>query len=318
MDSKYDLFARYTYITPENESIIRQYITDPEDIEYIISQKIKPEQFMDFITLQGFYVKNTLYYEVCKMERPMDNQAIVNFVNMYRPNFKIQTFDSLIASYTYESLAKYYDEGYPYFAKDVKSVLVEEPDRVDLILKDMEIILDYKPVDLVAVNGLPFASIVENEEAISLREEAVDPLQKMVDSLGATNQQTAGGLILTSGFISYESQVGIYSKNLLTYGADKFSLYTDYPGRSEQQLGYTATFKIAGLDSAEAIESSEQYKWLSQNAHKYGFIFRYPKGKEGSTGKMYQPLTLRYVGKENAQKVFESGKTFNEIEAKDE
>ena len=49
-----------------------------------------------------------------------------------------------------------------------------------------------------------------------------------------------------------------------------------------------------------------------ENAHKYGFIVRYPKGKEKITGYQYEPWHLRYLGKDTATKVYQSGKTLEE------
>ena len=48
-------------------------------------------------------------------------------------------------------------------------------------------------------------------------------------------------------------------------------------------------------------------KWLAAHAHEYGFIIRYPKGKESITGYQYEPWHVRYVGKEQAQAIYESG-----------
>ena len=47
-------------------------------------------------------------------------------------------------------------------------------------------------------------------------------------------------------------------------------------------------------------------EWLAQNAHKYGFIIRYPQGKEAYTGYRYEPWHIRYLGVETAEKVYES------------
>ncbi|MDF9823737.1 D-alanyl-D-alanine carboxypeptidase [Breznakia sp. PF5-3] len=316
MDTQYDPFARYSYITDENEDIIRQYIVDPDDIEYIISQKIKPEQFMDFITLPGFVVKNTLYYEMCLIERPADKQFIVDFVNSYRKQLNGQTFDSLIRNYTYASLSEFYDNGYNYIEN---AELVADPSLLSVIIAEDETILDYRPTDLVSVDTsvISSASSIAGEEVIYLREEVIEPLKDMMEAM-KEEKNVDNNFILTNGFVSYEMQIEIYKQALKKYGDDTFSMYSDYPGRSEYQLGYMLTLKIPGVDNVTQIEASAQYKWLKDNAHKYGFIIRYPKDKEKATGKVYQPLTLRYVGEANALEVYESQNTFNEIEAKDE
>ena len=52
--------------------------------------------------------------------------------------------------------------------------------------------------------------------------------------------------------------------------------------------------------------------WLKENAWKYGFILRYPEGKEEITGYIFEPWHYRYFGKEEAQKIYESGLTVEE------
>ena len=53
-------------------------------------------------------------------------------------------------------------------------------------------------------------------------------------------------------------------------------------------------------------------KWLAQHAHEYGFIIRYPKGKEHITGYMYEPWHVRYLGIDTATSVYQSGLTLEE------
>ena len=53
----------------------------------------------------------------------------------------------------------------------------------------------------------------------------------------------------------------------------------------------------------EGFENTESFKWLSENISNYGFIIRYPKGKEDITGYSYEPWHLRYVGKNAAKEI---------------
>lgn len=72
------------------------------------------------------------------------------------------------------------------------------------------------------------------------------------------------------------------------------------PGTSEHQLG------IAVDINADKAHSSNQevYVWLADNAYKYGFILRYPLGKEKITGTAYEAWHYRYVGKEAAEEIY--------------
>ena len=62
----------------------------------------------------------------------------------------------------------------------------------------------------------------------------------------------------------------------------------------------------------DTFGETEEGKWVSENANKYGFIVRYPKGKEDITGYMYEPWHIRYLGVELATGVYESGLTLEE------
>ena len=75
------------------------------------------------------------------------------------------------------------------------------------------------------------------------------------------------------------------------------------PGTSEHQLG------IAVDINADKSKNSndEVYTWLAANAHNYGFILRYPQGKQGITGTSYEPWHYRYVGEEAAKEIYERG-----------
>ena len=79
--------------------------------------------------------------------------------------------------------------------------------------------------------------------------------------------------------------------------------YSARPGHSEHQSGLAIDINMA--DSA--FDSSPEAKWLNDNAYKYGFILRYPKGKDNITGYMYESWHFRYVGTELANKLYNDG-----------
>lgn len=81
------------------------------------------------------------------------------------------------------------------------------------------------------------------------------------------------------------------------------------PWHSEHNTGLAVDINCA--DSS--FSTSKQYKWLKNNAHKFGFIERYPYGKESVTGCIYESWHWRYVGKEVAEKIKDSGLTLEEF-----
>lgn len=90
--------------------------------------------------------------------------------------------------------------------------------------------------------------------------------------------------------------------------------YASRPGFSEHQTGLAldiVTYDIMGND----FENTDEFKWLQNHAHEYGFILRYPKNKEDITGYSYESWHYRYLGEELATKVYESGLTYDEYYA---
>ncbi len=299
MNDSYDRLARYQYeITAEQREILESHLSD-DDISYIIQQKIKPEQLMNYISLNGFDVRNTLYYEVCEAIRPMDKQAIVNFVNTYKKHFTFTTLELLVQNYDYTMLSEFYDGEYSYIEE---AKLLVDPSLIDVNITEEETVYKYQPDGLALIGDyvVPTASIFPQQQ-VQLKSEVVEPLTKLCEGLKETNNTTCGGLILVSGYISYENQISLYNEAIVKYGVDNFKKYADYPGQSYSQLGYTLRFVLSQTPQ-EQFANSEQAKWLLANAKKYGFEVLYGNEKEDQDKKVYQPFTLRYVGVDEVEK----------------
>lgn len=110
-------------------------------------------------------------------------------------------------------------------------------------------------------------------------------------------------LFVASGFRSYDYQVDLYNKYVNEDGKDAADRYSARPGYSEHQTGLAADINAA--DSS--FEDTPEAIWLDKNAHKYGFLIRFPKGKEEYTGYKYEPWHIRYVGVDIATKIYNSG-----------
>lgn len=115
-------------------------------------------------------------------------------------------------------------------------------------------------------------------------------------------------LWILSSFRSYEDQDVIYNRYVAQDGRDAADTYSSRPGHSDHQTGYT--FDLNSLEQDFQYDPAGQ--WLDKNCYKYGFIIRYPKGKESSTGYMYEPRHVRYIGVDLATKVTQSGLSLEE------
>ena len=127
------------------------------------------------------------------------------------------------------------------------------------------------------------------------------------------------GVVLNtvSAYRSYDYQVNLYNKQVdreISRGLSedeakvKAATIVAYPGTSEHTLGLATD--IGRI--TEDFENSKGYKWLNEHAHEYGFILRYPKGKEDITQVIYEPWHWRFVGVEAAKEMKEKNQTLEE------
>ena len=121
-------------------------------------------------------------------------------------------------------------------------------------------------------------------------------------------------LIVNSSFRSYEEQDKVYNEYLDSRGEEAANKIAAKAGFSEHQTGMAIDIQTYG-SNAKTFEEFEEFKWLQDNAHKYGFILRYPKDKEYLTGYEYESWHYRYVGIEVATYIYENNITFDEYYA---
>lgn len=115
-------------------------------------------------------------------------------------------------------------------------------------------------------------------------------------------------IYISSGFRSFEDQYRIYNNYVESYGKEAADTFSARAGYSEHQSGLA--FDLNSIDDSFA-ETAEGV-WVAANAYKYGFIIRYPKGKEDITGYKYESWHLRYVGTELATELYNSDMTLEE------
>lgn len=132
--------------------------------------------------------------------------------------------------------------------------------------------------------------------------------QAAFDKMQAAASEDGISLWILSGYRSYYDQEAIYNRYLQWDTKEVVDTYSSRPGHSDHQTGYT--FDVNSLEQSFEYEPAGQ--WLADNCYKYGFIIRYPKGKEDSTGYMYEPWHIRYIGVEFATKVTTSGLSLEE------
>ena len=121
-------------------------------------------------------------------------------------------------------------------------------------------------------------------------------MKKDADALGLN-------LVLSSGYRSYSTQVTLYNRYVAQDGKAAADTYSARAGYSEHQSGLC--FDLNSIE--DSFQYTDEGKWVNDNAYKYGFTIRFPKGKESYTGYQYESWHLRYVGKDLAQKLYNNG-----------
>lgn len=187
---------------------------------------------------------------------------------------------------------------------------VEIPETYAPTLLDSGYIVpeDGKPI-IQYVNGIPYINGVLIVNKTYALPENYDPGQLHPDAKTAFDQMKKAAaeaglsLKIASGYRSYALQSRIYGNYTARDGQENADRYSARPGHSEHQSGLAIDVNVCEdwfADSPEGI-------WLAEHCAEYGFIIRYPKDKEAETGYMYEPWHIRYLGKELAAAVTESG-----------
>ena len=172
---------------------------------------------------------------------------------------------------------------------------IKNKNEESYILKNKQILLvnkknplepDYEPNDLVDVS-------TKTSQQVLVTKELAEKLQQMFKDA----KKDGITLIPVSGYRSFDYQKDIFDESVKINGLEHTKRYVATPGQSEHQTGLAIDIGSPGYnDLTERFEESEAFKWLQKNMYDYGFILRYPKGKEHITEYSYEPWHLRYVG----------------------
>jgi D-alanyl-D-alanine carboxypeptidase len=184
-----------------------------------------------------------------------------------------------------------------------------------------EILSDWRLILVNPWNFLPSTysvSLVEIENEQSVDERCASELQEML----ADCRLAGYSPFICSSYRSYEKQEQLYNNKVNKLIARGYSeseakkeaaTVNAVPGTSEHQLGLAVDIVDKNYQELdEEQEDTAVQKWLMSNSWKYGFILRYPNEKSEITGIIYEPWHYRYVGKEAAKEIYESGMCLEE------
>ena len=193
-----------------------------------------------------------------------------------------------------------------------------------LVNKDNRLDLNYVPSDLVEFdnNENNFHGFLDPNTRVTVSNKILLPFRKLEEA------SISDGLHISidSGYRSASYQESVFNRFLAKYTNDIKKIYPTLsdeelyilaykktcervvlPGCSEHQTGYA--FDIACYKNGvfSSSTSDEERGWMKENSYRFGFILRYPKGKEEITGFNFEPWHFRYVGNDLAYRLYNDG-----------
>ena len=272
------------YSTIENSNIIKLINNELE--EYIensnTDQSLKDENNKDYIVNFLLNLINEKYYKKDNLER---------YVNYYSKNNNL-TSKEIVTNVNSNLDTTFYEN---YESTDTSK------DTLMIVNKHYKIENNYKPDNLVTV-------LSEHGYPNKIRADVYEEFKKMYNA--AKNDNVS--IFIASPYRSYSDQNALYTYYVNTDGKQNADTYSARPGFSEHHTGLAMDLiPEYGLD-LDTFENSDGFKWMQENAYKYGFILRYPKDKEYITGYIYEPWHYRYVGINAATTIKNEGLTFEE------
>lgn len=188
---------------------------------------------------------------------------------------------------------------------------MKDLDVTVLVNKEHILDKDYVPLKMYVVD--------ENENNFhqfkdaSLKPMLRSDIKEYVDKLINDAQGLGLPIIVDSGYRSFKYQQVVLDALIKEKGDEAFKLVA-LPGASEHQTGLAIDFAYYenGIYNDDVKENDKEAIWLKNNAWKYGFILRYPKGKENVTGYNFEPWHFRFVGLKLAKYLFKNDLTLEE------
>ena len=152
-------------------------------------------------------------------------------------------------------------------------------------------------------------------------ERIIPELQQMMQAA----QNDGVSLVIRSPYRDYERQIYLFNRKIKNYMKSKMSYLESYrttaqavtvPGASEHQVGLALDITSDTYTTlTEGFADTEAGEWLENHSYEYGFILRYPDGKEDITGISFEPWHFRYVGKNAAKYMYDHELTLEEFVA---
>ncbi len=215
-----------------------------------------------------------------RIAKPVTNSYTVTGLN-YNTNYKFVIRACKLDDYKKEHLGW------------LSNILTVKTDRNTIVVKN----------GITYVNGILIANKTYPLPASYNPGKLTDETYKAFIQMRNAAANDGYNLWICSGFRSYETQRYLYNNYCARDGKAAADTYSARPGHSEHQTGLAFDINYA----SSWFDNTAEARWIANNCWKYGFIVRYPKNKQNITGYKYESWHVRYLGKELAKKVYDSG-----------
>ena len=205
-----------------------------------------------------------------------------NYLAIERPNYKgdISIVDTI------------YKNDYTYITKEKSDI-----SKGELILVNNDIPYSFsESIDLVSVYDYKNSSYKVRDLTVSLHESVMEPLNELMEDF--YKQYETNVVTIISGHRSYDFQQSLYKQKVAEKGEVEAMKWVAKAGGSEHHTGYALDFGIYhNSGRSQDYKGSGKYRWINENAYRFGFVVRYPEEKKSKTGIEYEPWHFRYIGK---------------------
>lgn len=321
---KYDYNSNLIYI-------IKSENYDPNKLDLYIKYTLK---YSDIDYLKVFELINNEDFKEDKIDeyisllKKYDSPSgIVNYVNNYK-NKDIEVNETTLSLLNEKYfIEEYLDRYIKYYNKnknlDYSEVIANVNANIDhefyndsskadtskgmytLVNKFYYLDENFSPDDIVSTEPK------YSRDTAKLNKTAYENFVKMADAASKDGLT----IKITTAYRNYNFQSILYNNYVKSDGVKAADTYSARPGYSEHQLGYSADLTNGNNVSFDDFETTKEFEWLSENAYKYGFILRFPKGKDYLTGYKYESWHYRYVGLDIAKYIYENDITYEEYYA---
>lgn len=269
-----------------DEYFQHEYVNKYEQIDYI-----ETDNFIDLVNI--LLDRNTKTNEISSIIKEYTKCPNFNKFNFerylsYKEKNSNLDYQTVVTRVNIKLDKEYYTD----------TEAVKDPDSLFVVVNKY----NYLDANFIPKNLKPLF----NNSNATMVAEAADAYEELVNAA----KKDGITLVATTAYRSYGFQSTLYNNYKAKDGEQAADTYSARPGYSEHQTGLAADLNDPNY-SARRL-SPEDYEWLKNNCDKFGFIIRFPEGKEDITGYQEEDWHIRYLGKETAKKVKDSGLTLDE------